>query len=106
MNGRRGLGLELVFLAFGALLFLSSSLGRWSDPLPWTPSPRTPELLRVLTWNVGNGLDRGGGGLEDRHLEAVVETLREVDPDLAFLQELTTLGRLENSKVRTSPAFG
>lgn len=63
-------------------------------PDPRTPPfelvPKSPEVLRVVTWNVGGAGRDGewGSSLDDEHVEHVAAVLRELDPDLCFLQEV------------------
>ena len=59
MSGRRGAWLEAGLLLLSLSAFLGGALPRWLVPEPWSPSERTPELLRVMTWNVGEGVDVG-----------------------------------------------
>ena len=89
MRGRRGEWLEgMLFVAAAALLVAGNARGVLA-PKPYEPAPRTDEVLRVVTWNVGGGLAEGGSALRNDHIDHVVETLRALDADLVLLQEVT-----------------
>jgi len=92
-RGRRGIAFELSSYAVALAAFVFGFVHETLHPPPFAPAARGPGVLRVVTWNVGNGMDRDGGGLRGADIEHVARVLRELDPDLAFLQELT--GRLQ-----------
>ncbi len=56
---------------------------------------RDPGGLRVLTWNIGGSAGDSGRPLDDAHLQHVADVLRELDPDVAVLQELQGTEQLE-----------
>ena len=60
----------------------------------FSPGPRDPQHLRVVTWNVG-GSAQGGRPLSEEFFPAVADTLRRLDPDLVFLQEVRDLAQLQ-----------
>ena len=92
--GRRGIAFELASYALALGAFAFGFVHETLHPPPFEPAAdRSASTLRVVTWNVGDGLDEGGGGLSGAHVEHIARVLRELDPDLVFLQELT--GRLQ-----------
>ena len=52
--------------------------------------PRPPKSMRVVTWNVGSAVGRSGRALDEKYLSSVVATLRRLDADVVFLQELAS----------------
>ncbi len=86
----RGALLELALFVAAALLFaLGFGLPEFTPPA-FELGPRAPGDVRVMTWNVGGSGsgDEWGGPLRDEHVAHVAEVLRELDPDLCFLQEV------------------
>ncbi|MBP7125063.1 endonuclease/exonuclease/phosphatase family protein [Myxococcota bacterium] len=89
----------------GFLLFWAASrpggrdLDRWEGAevasLPGATLPAPPRAIKILTWNIGFGGGPEGQptGIYDadhviRNLQAVVEGIRAVQPDLVLLQEV------------------
>lgn len=95
-RGERRLEILFYCLALGCLAaaFVRDRI----DPPVYAPEPRSADVLRVLTWNVGAGLD--GGGLREEHLEHIAGVLRAADPDLAFLQEVRSTRQGERLRER------
>lgn len=91
--GRRGIAYELGSYALALAAFTFGFVHATLHPPPFAPAVKEQDVLRVVTWNVGNGLERDGGGLRGADIEHVARVLRELDPDLVCLQELT--GRLQ-----------
>lgn len=85
---RKGGHVELgLFLA--AALLLGAGFGFSGRDRPgYELTPKSAEFLRVVTWNVGGGLDQGGAALEDESLAHVARVLNELEPDFVFLQEV------------------
>lgn len=63
----------------------------------WSLSPRAEGVLTVVTWNLGTAVDDRGesSGLDDQYLQAVIEALVSLEPDLVFLQELSNAGQVD-----------
>ena len=78
------------------LLALALFLFGFGDGVPTAPafalSDKAAGALRVMTWNVGGSTEDGAWGspLLDAHIEHAARVIREVDPDLCFLQEIRT----------------
>ena len=90
MNSHRsGLVLECFFFALAALCLWASFHEPGPGRMPFQPELRAPGGLRVMSWNVGTGMDAGAEGLRNEDLEHVASVLEALDPDLVFLQELT-----------------
>lgn len=49
---------------------------------------KNPHCIRVMTWNLGGGGDQGGVAMSDDWISPVAESLKVLDADLVFLQEL------------------
>ncbi len=93
MAGRDCLAEGAVFLL--AALFALIGFGFDDDEENgYTPPPRQPDSLRVVTWNVGGS---GGGGrpLSEEAMPTVASTIRHLEPDLVFLQEVASREQLE-----------
>jgi endonuclease/exonuclease/phosphatase family metal-dependent hydrolase len=79
---------DLGLLASAFVLFLLGFGLPERGPIPFEPASRPAGGLRVVTWNVGGTGSGDGRPLEDDHVPAVAESLRLLDADLVFLQEL------------------
>ncbi len=90
----RGHAVELA-LYLGAALCFWLAAGPASSAADDDFGARDPAGLRVVTWNVGGSAGEAGRPLADEHLEAVAETLRSLDPDLAVLQEVASEAQLD-----------
>jgi endonuclease/exonuclease/phosphatase family metal-dependent hydrolase len=105
MGGRSGLGLELLFLGLAALFFWVA-MGAGPAIMPsFDPQQRAPGSLRVVTWNVGSGVDAGTGALRDGELEHVARVIGDLDGDLVFLQELGGRGQMSALGRALGPAW-
>jgi len=94
--GGREKCLELVLYALALASFGAGTLRNRIYAPPYTPEARREGTLRVVTWNVGAGLE--SGGLQEEHLDHVARALRKLDPDVVFLQE--TRGRRQAERLR------
>ncbi len=83
--------LSVVFATIGFGWFDSSTDS-------YTPGPRDASTLRVVSWNVGGKGDAAGQPLSGAWIPHVAETLRQLDPDLVFLQEIQ--GRVQLYSLR------
>ena len=66
---------------------------------------REEGVLRVVTWNVGGSSGHGGRALQDEHLEDVATVLRELQPDLGFLQEVANERQGERLRKRLGRGY-
>ena len=72
-----------------AILLLGAGFGFSGGERPgFELTPKSAEFLRVVTWNVGGSLDKGGDALDDESLWHVARVLNELKPDFVFLQEV------------------
>jgi len=85
----REAGFEAVLFAlaaaFALLGFGPPSLG---GSVGFEPGPRPDGALRLVTWNVGSGLDGRMRGLARDDAAAVAAALAELDADVVALQEV------------------
>lgn len=94
------------WLALLAALLLAWGSG-W-HPFPeasFTPGPREPGTLRVVTWNLGESADAGASALREEALPAVGETLRRLDADLVLLQEVGSRDQAETLARALGPGW-
>ena len=93
MTGRDRIAEGVVFLL--AAVFALIGFGFNGDERSgYAPPARLPDSLRVVTWNVG-GSGSGGRPLSEEALPAVASTIRQLEPDLVFLQEVASREQLE-----------
>lgn len=98
---RTGVRLELVLFALAAGFFALGHASRRGAPASFPPGPRAADVFRVLTWNVG----RSDAGLAPEDLVHVAAVLRDLDPDLCFLQELAGTGQLQQLQRELGPGW-
>ncbi len=98
-----GPGIELLLLLAAALCFCFVAARRVSAPLTFEPVAREADVLRVVTWNLGTGVDAGTQGLRREDMKRVVAVLMALEPDLVFLQELSSKGQLDRLRERLGP---
>lgn len=104
-RGRRGVPLEaLLFLAAGVLLAAGNTRDLLA-PAPYEPTPRREGELRVVTWNLGEGVEEGGAPLRMENLDAVSRSLVALEPDLVVLQEITGGRQLSALRERLGPGW-
>ncbi len=101
---RAGLPLEGLFFALAALCMWATSRAAEVTPRGFDLGPRPAESLRVVTWNLGTGVQAGTQGLRNDDLEHVAGVLHELGPDLIFLQELT--GRFQMRRLEVELGEG
>lgn len=90
MNSHRaGLALECCLYVLAALCLWASLHDPNPERVPFQRDLRPQDGLRVMSWNVGTGMDAGAEGLRNQDLEQVAAVVQVLDPDLVFLQELT-----------------
>ena len=89
MSSRSGTSLELVLFGMALFCFWQGSTGQRELESGFRPESRETGVLRIATWNLGTGVDAGTEGLRNEDLMHVAESIRALDPDLVFLQELT-----------------
>ncbi len=96
---------ELVLAAFGALALAVGFQGTGGDRAgAYEPGPRAESGLRVVTWNVGGYSGVEAHSLGDEALGAVAAVLRDIDPDIAFLQEVAS--REQGERLRSELGDG
>ncbi len=83
-----------LFAAAAALALLGYGLPA-RDRAAYEPSERAPGVLRVVTWNLGDGGGGTGSAFEDEAVERVAGTLNALEPDLVLLQEVPGERELE-----------
>lgn len=88
MTRRKGAAAERLAFALAACVFGFALAGSGGTYVEFSPEPPAPSVLRVCTWNVGHGVDRGGGALPDEQIAHVVGVLVRLDVDGVVLQEL------------------
>ena len=89
---------EYALFALSAVL-ATIGFGWFDSPTNgYVPGPRDASTLRVVSWNVGGRGDSAGQPLSGAWIPHVAETLRQLDPDLVFLQEIQ--GRLQFLSLR------
>jgi len=102
---RRGARLEWLFYALALFCFFVTPKRLTGQSQAFDASPRQPGILRVVTWNLGTGVDAGTEGLRNQDIEHVVQVIRELDPDLAFFQELTGRHQLRKIAEQLGPEW-
>ncbi|MFT5287131.1 MAG: endonuclease/exonuclease/phosphatase family metal-dependent hydrolase [Planctomycetota bacterium] len=82
--------LESTLYLLAAALFIFGFGARATDASAFVLTKKADEVLRVMTWNVGSISESGewGSPLLDANVEHAASVVREVDPDLCFLQEV------------------
>lgn len=88
-GGRRGRLLEVALFVAAGTLLAAGHTRELLAPAPYVPTPRVSGELRVVTWNLGEGVEEGGSPLRTESLEHVAQALVELDADLVLLQEIT-----------------
>ncbi|MEO0652385.1 MAG: endonuclease/exonuclease/phosphatase family protein [Planctomycetota bacterium] len=92
---RRPQALEVALALVGlATIALSHLLAR-TGPAGWSPTERTPDLVRAATWNLGGSLGGGTPPLQDAWIAPLATRLRALDLDLALLQEVHRASQLQ-----------
>jgi len=86
-------------LLAGGFLILGFGAGA-DDVREFDLAQRTPDSVRVMTWNVGGRAGEGGHALSDELLDHVAALIEEVGPDLCFLQEVEDYAQLERLLTR------
>lgn len=66
----------------------------------YLPPERQPHHLRIMTWNVGRKGGFHGRPLAGAHIAHLAKTIRALDPDLLFLQEITNDEQLDTLLAR------
>jgi endonuclease/exonuclease/phosphatase family metal-dependent hydrolase len=87
---RNGLRFELLLFALAAGCFTVGSASSVWAPVPFEPGTRAAGVLRILTWNVG----QSNASLASEDVAHVAAVIRELDPDLCFLQEMANTSQL------------
>ncbi|MAE64493.1 MAG: hypothetical protein CMJ18_09510 [Phycisphaeraceae bacterium] len=83
----RRLEILLVALALASALYGFSDVPGWFAHEGFRNVPREPDVLRIVTWNVGRSVD-GGRPLADDAIGHVVGVLTELSPNVVLLQEV------------------
>ena len=83
---REGLGLEVTFFFLALFCFSVGWVRSAVRSGTYELNPRQAGTIRIVTWNVGTGLENPG--LPEEHLQHVADVLKEIDADLVFLQEV------------------
>lgn len=55
--------------------------------------PVGSDVLRIATWNVGRGVDQGGGGLPSEQIADVAQSIIDLGAQAVALQELSSVGQ-------------
>lgn len=101
----REVWVERSIFALAAALFVIGHGFEDASPAGYQPVRRHDGMLRVVTWNVGGASGEFGSGLRDEHLDQVADTLRALDPDLCFLQEVGDAGQLQRLRGRLNEGW-
>jgi endonuclease/exonuclease/phosphatase family metal-dependent hydrolase len=104
-RGRRGAAIELLLFALGGLCFLFVSVRQATGPSRFVPVVRQPGVLRVVTWNLGTGVDAGARALRREDFARVAAVLQGLDPDIVFLQELAATRQMNRLRARLGPSW-
>jgi endonuclease/exonuclease/phosphatase family metal-dependent hydrolase len=88
---RTGLRFELLLFLLAAAFFAMGYARPGGGAGPFEPGPRAAGVLRVLTWNVG----QSDGSLAADDVMHVAAVIRQLEPDLCFLQELAGTRQLQ-----------
>jgi endonuclease/exonuclease/phosphatase family metal-dependent hydrolase len=82
--------LEVILVAL-AVVFAIGGYGIYQKgPQTYQLTPRHPDVLRIVTWNVGGTNGYGGRSLDDRFLPHISSVLKKLDADLILLQEVAS----------------
>ena len=101
-GGRRA---EFLLLAASTLFFaFGFATPLWERP-QFEPGPRPADVLRVVTWNVGRGFSGAGHGLGEVDEDYVVDVLAGFDPDMCFLQEISSRQQAQRIRERLGPGW-
>ncbi len=102
---RSGAALErLLFLLAAIALGFGYAPAGLGDAA-FDPARKHTDVLRVVTWNVGEGVAEGASALRPRNVAHVVDVLRELRPDLVLLQEVAGGDQAEALRAALGPGW-
>lgn len=84
---------EVVAALVAAMAFAFVHWSGRSAPATFVLVPPDPTTLRLVTWNVGQGVDRGASGLMHDQVESIVERIVELEAEVVLLQELSSMAQ-------------
>lgn len=90
--------LEIVFIILG---FIFAAVGYGFHQLEtesYRLTPRNPDTLRIVTWNVGGADGYGGRSLRAEHVSHIGGVLNKLAADVILLQEITSDDQLQRLK--------
>lgn len=79
---------ELLLWIAAATLFAFGADLRPHTESEYEPTKREPDVLRLVTWNVGGTEDGKPHSLRAEHVPAIADALAKLDADVVFLQEV------------------
>ncbi|MSR62973.1 MAG: endonuclease/exonuclease/phosphatase family protein [Planctomycetes bacterium] len=100
----RAAWLETLLWSLAALCFFGAS-GFELGQANYAPGAHAAPVFRVVSWNVGGASGGEPHGLLRADVEAVAHSLRELEPDLVFLQEVQEAGALDALATSLGPSW-
>lgn len=87
--------LEIIFIVL-SIVFAVSGYGFYQvGTKSYRLTPRDPDSLRIVTWNVGGAGGYGGRSLRDEHVSHIGGVLNELDADVILLQEIAAANQAQ-----------